>query len=141
MLTADRIIGIILVAFGTIVLVISLGFPSNPAQLTGPGFFPIIMACLLIGLALFLIIAPSRNEPEGGKGSPWSIIGLSLLYVILVDFLGFFVSTAIIVFTILIMSKKSGIKAAAVGSLAIAAVIIFMFEWLLNVPLPHGWLY
>jgi putative tricarboxylic transport membrane protein len=146
----DALSGAALVALGTVVLWHIQGFPPMPGQKFGPAWFPGLIAGGLVACGALLIAARLRAETaEPLFGVPdWtrrarpvasvaSVIAGLLLYVFVVDTLGFHITAAAL---LLVWSRLLGAswRLALPGSLAATVVIHLAFYKLLKVPLPWG---
>jgi putative tricarboxylic transport membrane protein len=146
----DALAGAALVALGAVVLWHIQGFPPMPGQKYGPAWFPGLIAGGLVICGALLVVARlraatsepllvlpdwmRRSRPVAGVASV--IVGL-LLYVFVVDTLGFHITAAAL---LLAWSRLLGAswRLALPVSLAATVVIHLAFYKLLKVPLPWG---
>lgn len=96
----DRISGFIVFFLAVVIFwegrKISIGGIHSP----GPGFFPILVAALLLVFSLFLIIPKRKRENEGQPPLAWStvlrrlvpVLAVLLAYFFLLEYLGFLVT-------------------------------------------------
>lgn len=136
-------IGIAVVA--VILILTSFDYPKLA------GILPRTILYFLLALALIRIFALFRSHKEeilSGYNLEWNkgtkrlffIIGTTVLYIIVIQFLGFYVTSAIF---IAMVPSYLGYKNLKLRLLAMVIVIGFMyvmFELLLNTPLPRGFL-
>ena len=123
-------------------IMLGLGTMRNP----GPGFLPLMMALLLIFFSLILLvrglIRPEVFFPL--KGLRWKnqivMVASVFLYGFLLDFLGFLLSTFVlmsILFGLSFQTKSGWSKILLYG--AVTALIGWMvFSVALRVPFPRG---
>ena len=119
---------------------LTTGTLRNP----GPGFLPLMMATLLISFSLF-ILARGLTRPEGVlKGIRWKnqavMIASVFLYGLLLDLIGFLLSTFIFMFvTFGLLSKgKSGWRRVFFYSAITALIGWLVFSVTLSVPFPQA---
>jgi putative tricarboxylic transport membrane protein len=146
----DALGGAALVALGAVVLWHIQGFPPMPGQKFGPAWFPGLIAVGLIVCGALLVV--SRLRAAGT--APWvalpdwtrrarplasvaTVIAGLVLYVLLVDTLGFHVTATAL---LLLWSRLLGASwwLALPTSLIATVAIHLAFYKLLKVPLPWG---
>ena len=101
---------------------------------------------LLLAINTFLI-KPKNAEEEKGEdqfkgnlyGQFFLIMALSAVYVILIDMIGFFVTTAVYLF-VTIPALKSNIKWSIIVSIPFPIFLYLIFVSFLKVPVPKGFL-
>jgi putative tricarboxylic transport membrane protein len=146
----DALSGAALAALGAVVLWHIQGFPPMLGQKFGPAWFPGLIAGGLVICGLLLIAGRLRaagNEPLFSPPA-WarrlrpvlsvaSIIGGLVLYVLVVDTVGFHLTAAAL---LLLWSRLLGASWRLAVPVTIAAtfVIQLSFYKLLKVPLPWG---
>ena len=146
----DALTGAALVALGAVVLWHIQGFPPMPGQKYGPAWFPgligggfIVCGALLVAARLRaatsepLFALPEWSRRARPVASAASVIAGLLLYVFVVDTLGFHVTAGAL---LLAWSRMLGAswRLAVPVSLAATVVIHLAFYKLLKVPLPWG---
>jgi putative tricarboxylic transport membrane protein len=155
--TSDRISGLVIIGLGALAIIGGLQLPPMAGQDVGPSAFPIAVGVGLI-ISGFLVVAGigHRIEEEAqaelaaiesatmpadvqARGSWRAAIppGLLILYVALVEPLGFVLTAALLV---LIASLALGARVRLALPLAILGPIVvhLLFAKLLRVPLPAG---
>ena len=147
MTLANRIIGIGLLLFSIYVWLTANAFP--PSNSIGPGadFFPKVTATILGILSVLLVF--KKEEIAGDiftlqrSNIPKFIGGFIslIIYVILVPTIGFFISTVLVSFVwMLLMGIRKWVVLVSV-SILLSVVVVLLFEYVMNVPIPHGVLY
>lgn len=117
----------------------------------GPGFFPRILASIVIFLSVLEIITSRKVIEDEASASVklfckenarvWISLGLIIAYFIGLSILGFVISTIIFLFTMLKYFKvKNKILQLSVP-VGITAVLFIVFTVLLDVQLPSGILF
>ena len=114
--------------------------------------YPYFVLGLMVFLTLLLaintfLIKPKNAEEEKGEdqfkgnlyGQFFFVIALSAVYVILIDIIGFFVTTAIYLFVTMV-TLKSNIKWSIVVSILFPVFLYLIFVSFLKVPVPKGFL-
>ena len=114
--------------------------------------YPYFVLGLMVFLTLLLaintfLIKPKNAEEEKGEdqfkgnlyGQFFFIMALSAVYVILIDIIGFFVTTAIYLFVTMV-ALKSSVKWSIVVSILFPIFLYLIFVSFLKVPVPKGFL-
>ena len=114
--------------------------------------YPYFVLGLMVFLTLLLAIntfiikpknAEEDKEEDQFKGNLYGqfflIIALSAVYVILIDIIGFFVTTAIYLFVTMV-ALKSSVKWSIVVSILFPVFLYLIFVSFLKVPVPKGFL-
>ena len=142
----DIIFGCIFIALGIFIFTQTFFYPSLEKGHPGPGLFPNLLAVLFIIFGGTLILnarKPSLAEeeaippPHRKVANAFFVLGIIVVYVAVVDVLGFLLTSAILLF---ILMKKLGAPAirSAIASICITLFINVMFLKILRVPLPPG---
>ena len=148
MIVANRVIGIGLLLLSVYAWLAANTFPASMGQGPGPDFFPKMSAVILGILAIMLVF--KKEETEGkvyafhGRSSVRSFILAFIaiiFYVILIEFIGFGVSTVLVSLAWMWLMGVRKWTTLIGASLIISAGISIIFEYLLGVPIPHGILY
>ena len=106
-----------------------------------------VFLTLLLAINTFIIkpknIEEDKEEEDKFKGNLYGqfffVIALSAVYVILIDIIGFFVTTAIYLFVTMVI-LKSNIKWSIVVSIVFSIFLYLVFVSFLKVPVPRGFL-
>lgn len=138
----DRIFGVLMIA-----LAVAYGWgatqfpePFGGAEAVGPETFPLLLAVVLALSSLYMIVRP---DPDNAW--PWSRTGVELiiavvvliLYAMLLQPLGFIISTTLAVGTLCWRMGAPPVKAYVTG--AVAGVVVFLlFNFALDLALPLG---
>ena len=139
----DRLFGVFLLFLGVYVvyggLTLEVPFSYDPL---GPKTFPVILGALLSALSLVVIAKPEKSHfPQSATMlNTVLIVVLLVLYSLSFNFLGFLLSTALLVFFISRIFK--GTTKQALGSaLGVSLSVYVLFGVLLDVALPMGTLF
>jgi hypothetical protein len=123
---------VLAISFG--VGAIRLGFWSD--GLPGSGLIPFLGCALLLPTAIALLRAP-LDEGDSDRLRPKPLIGFAVLciYAWILPWIGFAAATGMLLLVwIKGLHGRTWIEAAA-GSVSLSAFIIFLFDYLLKVPL------
>ena len=114
--------------------------------------YPYFVLGLMVFLTLLLaintfLIKPKNSEEDKEEdqfkgnlyGQFFLIMALSAIYVILIDIIGFFITTAIYLFVTMV-TLKSSIKWSIVVSILFPVFLYLIFVSFLKVPVPKGFL-
>ncbi|PHI10651.1 tripartite tricarboxylate transporter TctB family protein [Fusobacterium polymorphum] len=114
--------------------------------------YPYFVLGLMVFLTLLLaintfLIKPKNSEEDKEEdqfkgnlyGQFFLIMALSAVYVILIDIIGFFITTAIYLFVTMV-TLKSSIKWSIVVSILFPVFLYLIFVSFLKVPVPKGFL-
>ncbi|MFG6667709.1 tripartite tricarboxylate transporter TctB family protein [Halomonas sp. HNIBRBA4712] len=138
----DRIFGVLLV-----VLAVAYGWaatrfpePFGGSEAVGPDTFPTLLSVVLAASSLYLILRP---DPDNAW--PWSRTGVELVvavvvlifYAMLLEPLGFIISTTLAVGTLCWRMGARPVKAYLTGAMA-GVVVYFLFNFALDLALPLG---
>ena len=145
MLTADRIIGLLLIALAFFFFMASGSLPPAPVKGTpGPAYLPRLLSILLIASAAILILQtfrhPNRQLISWEPNSRARLLGVILLAVLVpigMSYLGFFPTLFLsswIFFQILRVPPVSAFFSAG----GITFGIYLIFHWGLKVQFPPG---
>lgn len=112
-----------------------------------PQFFSILLLLLSIGLIIDTILKPNREgetknstekqENEKNHNLTYTSI-LTILYLLLMNFIGFLILTPIYIFGLLWLLKYRDVKKLIFLALGTTIGITAIFQYLLGVPIPQG---
>jgi putative tricarboxylic transport membrane protein len=141
--SVDRAVGKAAVLGGILLAVAGWRLDLGTSKLPGPGFFPLLIACTIGGLGVWLLLRPQDGEKPHPAGSArWGRFSVALvsvlIYALILPRLGYLGST----FALLLVQLRWVEKQRWSTSLATAAVAsgvsLVLFRVLLKVPLPVG---
>lgn len=132
----------ILFALAVAMFAATLGFPP-PGQPFDPGSaaFPRI---LLAGLAILAVLmlfdsGETQSLPRGKEALRVAgTVALVLAYALLLEPLGFLVSTVLVLFSLVLMTGTRNLVALSVLPVGISVALFYVFNQLLSVSLPTG---
>ena len=146
----DAVFGVILLLFAAAMIGYTRSFPGMPGQDYGPALFPVLIGLGMGATGIVLIVGGvkrRRSEPfvafadwvssPRHLGNFAAILGGLLLYILLSDWLGFIVSSVLLLTGLLIKLRGRFVSSFAIA-LATTLVVHLAFTRLLLVPLPWG---
>lgn len=142
----DAIAGLILLIVGLIFGGMSLRYDYVQEYAPGPGFFPLWLSIILIGLCLALYItARRRKEDEKAKlmfkkpQAIFSSLGILLLVAIFIELIGFVITVglAVTLFVKLVKPEHPWNRSFMIGFVS-TVTIYFFFSYALGIVLPKG---
>ncbi len=144
---ADRKIGIGLLLVVLVLFAETFTFPMRPHITLNTDFWPRVLLILLGALSIFLIW---KGNLDGLKVDPmhlkaFSVVGFCILYVLLLEPVGFLILTPLFIFTGSIALSKIRNKRRVIEAVVTAAVgtsaTFYVFQHGLLVQLPEGLLH
>lgn len=150
---ADAVLSAGAAIIGVVLVFRGLELGVDPAVVASPGLAPVTFGSLLIVSALVLLVRSvqtllagkatnGRGTPRGGTDlghlrTPAALLAVLVLYVLLLDTLGFLLSTALFSVLVLGMLGWRGVRGMVAG-IVLAAASYALFDVALRVPLPRG---
>lgn len=145
--SASRLIfDVVMVAIGAGYLLLSLGLEIGTDRRPGTGFFPVIAGSLCTSLFFvdavrqFSILRGDARERSTGTFPfrVWPVLASIGIYLVLGGVLGHLITTALIVFLIIVTLGTRRVGVAAGVSILTATLTDLIFTVLLGVRLPVG---
>jgi putative tricarboxylic transport membrane protein len=143
-LTLDRLSGAFLIVLGLFVTWERRVLPLGTAQHPGPGYFPLVLAILLVVFGAILILR--------GKHSPlfrsvsWSeaphavpILGGCILVALFMEQIGYRLTMFIVLGVLFGVIERIRIGWTLTLCVCLSLGSFWLFDTLLRVPLPRGW--
>ncbi|HSE04031.1 MAG TPA: tripartite tricarboxylate transporter TctB family protein [Methylomirabilota bacterium] len=142
-MTVDRVAGLALGLIGLVAVAESLAFPLGSLRRPGPAFTPLALAVLLIGLggAVFAMGSGSRRLAQVGWHE-WrhavAIFAACAFAAWGLERVGYrFTMAVVVAFLVLVVERRRWPVGLAL-TVAVPWGSFFVFDTLLNVPLPRG---
>jgi putative tricarboxylic transport membrane protein len=143
-MTIDRVSGAFLAAVGLFVLwerrVLPLGSTSHP----GPGYFPLLLAILLIVLGAILILR--GKEAKKIRAVSWpeaphavAILGCCLFVSLFMETIGYRLTLLLVLGFLFGVMERIKPWLTLVLTFGFSLGTFWLFDSLLRVPLPRGW--
>lgn len=135
----DVIAGLLFVAIGGWFVASALDLELGTALRMGPGYFPLILASLLIFLGLLVVVRGTRHPPVAIGSVPWRGLPLILMAPVLfgltVRGLGFVPALVIVVLVSSFASRSMKPVTAVLVTVALTLFSIVVFSYGLGLPL------
>ncbi|MDR2390272.1 MAG: tripartite tricarboxylate transporter TctB family protein [Planctomycetota bacterium] len=136
-------------ALAVFVIWASRAFPGSRGTVPGPAVFPTAIAVIMLMASLSLAIASFRMRPEDNKPlglfreerrRVYLCMGIMAVYVVLVQIVGFCVTSVLLLFGLISWFGKYRFHVSALSSIAIVGIVYFVFSEVLHVPFRFGFL-
>lgn len=133
-----------------LVIIQSSFYPKGQDGIPGPGFFPIIIAVLMLAASISLVITTLRMLPEEdvplGLSSldnkrAYAAMGIMVLYVIVMPILGFCVTSFLLLFAMIKWLSDYKYIVCCGASAGVIGMIYVVFSVVLHVSLSFGLLF
>jgi putative tricarboxylic transport membrane protein len=140
----NRISGIVVFFLGAAIFWQAMSLRVGTFRAPGPGFFPCLIAGILIALSFFLII-PSPKEKK--KSPPLSfqslqkvlvVYGALLAYFFTLEVLGFAIAGFLLMMFLFVVIDRQKIKVATVTAFIFVTLAYVLFNVILKGQLPQG---
>ncbi len=142
-LRADHVAGAAFIAIALAVFALSGDLPFGTLSFPGAGMMPKVIAALMILLAATLIIRAGESAPL--VSLDWAdvrhavrVILITAAAVALYQTLGFIVTMALLLFTLICVAERRNPLAAGVYAVAITLLTYLLFSVALKTPLDVG---
>ena len=143
MLTTDRIGGSALCLLALFVMWESRALPLGTLRHPGPGYFPVLLAALLLILGALVWAMGGSAAHVAGVG--WGearralvILGVSAFICLGLERLGYRLTMLAALLLLVWLVERKNLLAAAVFAFALSFGSYYVFDTLLRVPLPRG---
>ena len=142
----NLILAALCILLGIGVIAVSSTYPTAESYGTGvpgPGLWPMAIAIVLLACSAMLLYNTWRMKPEKntdidlfGPGPKRAYISMAILvvYVLLLEPLGFIIATTILEFILIRWFSKKSYVVSFVIAAAVTAVVYGIFQFVLNVP-------
>lgn len=142
----NLILAALCILLGIGVIAVSSTYPTAESYGTGvpgPGLWPMAIAIVLLACSAMLLYNTWRMKPEKntdidlfGPGPKRAYISMAILvvYVLLLETLGFIIATTILEFIFIRWFSKKSYVVSFVIAAAVTAVVYGIFQFVLNVP-------
>lgn len=145
----DILVAVLFIALGAFIFMQSMGIEPLMNNDVGSGFFPKVVAIVIIAIATAKLIITLKDKDqdvvekatEGDMFGGWVTVILIGLYVLVYQSIGFLISTAVYLFLqilVLCPKEKRNIPIFGLISVITPVFIYTMFVYFINMPLPKG---
>ncbi len=141
--TLTAAVGVLLAVAAFYLLWVTYGFPAGRRGEPGPALWPRMTLTLTFGVAAYLVggVLRSRADRPFAEASlllPAGFMGLTVLYLVLMRPVGFFLMTAIFLGASMRMLGIGSWKTLLAVSIGFSAVAYVVFVHLLHGSFPEG---
>lgn len=151
-LKKDQAVGILMVILGIAIAVMTSQMKLSAMavdSVAGPKLFPYIASVIigLCGIGIFFSKSEQSDKAflvEGGWKKVFIFFGLLILYTLGLKYLGFIISTLIILYCVLRLlanGKKLGLVPSIAFTIIVTAAVYVLFVRILGIMLPTGKLF
>jgi hypothetical protein len=145
-LRSDHVAGAAFIILGIVVFAISGDLPFGRLSAPGAGMLPKLMAGLMIAFAAAVIIGGAASRPFAeidwsDRSHALLVLGITAAAIALYQTLGFLVTMALLVFTLLVVVERRKLLPAAAYSAGLTAFAYWLFGIALKAPLERGLLW
>jgi hypothetical protein len=143
-MTTDRLSGIALVLFASLVIWQSRSLPLGTLRQPGPAYIPLLLALLLLVFAVLLIVSGGRRTRplSAVNWTEWrhatAILAASLFSVLGLERLGYRLTLLLLLGFLLGVVEKRGWILSLAFAFTLSFGSFFLFYTVLRVPLPEG---
>lgn len=142
-MTLDRVSGGFLMLLGFFVLWERRVLPLGTHQQPGPGYFPFLLAVLLIVLGGILFLRGGLSKPFRSLKWPEAphavaILGCSVFATLFMEWIGYRITMLLILGFLFGIMERIKIWQTLTLTLALSLGTFWIFDSLLRVPLPRG---
>ena len=140
----ERISGLVVFLFAFAIFWQGRGLSIGSLHAPGPGFFPALIAAVLVILSSCLMIRGGKSEEEGDRLSAPAIIRMLLVFAVLVgyflllEYLGFVIVSFLLMFFLFLWVGQQKWYLAFSSAVVCIGLAYLLFDVLLKSNLPRG---
>lgn len=138
----DLLAGVVFVAFGVLFALGSLSYRMGTAARMGPGYFPLLLGCLLAALGVTVLLRGLAFSADGGKVERlhlrpmFFVLGPIAAFALLLEHAGLVVSAVTLVLGSSLGSRELRLKEALLATAALVLLTVVIFVWGLKLQIP-----
>jgi putative tricarboxylic transport membrane protein len=140
----NRISGLVVFFLAFAIFWQGKGLSIGSLHAPGPGFFPALIAAVLVILSLFLMVRGGKRESEEESVSATAIVRMLLLfaalvaYFLLLEYLGFVIVSFFLMFFLFLWVGRQRWYMAFASAVVCIGLAYLLFDILLKSNLPTG---
>ena len=149
MAVCNYIVGVLGAVIGCLIMQAASAFPlAFTENGPGPGFWPFSLGAVLYSVAVFLLLYTfwNRTELAGeqvaltsvGNKRVYLMMGLVVLFCVLINLLGFYPASALLIIAIMRLMDYRNIKVIALTTVLTLVFIYLVFGMLLHTTMPQS---
>ena len=139
----DFYAGLFFFFVGIVTVYEARGYSIGTARDMGPGYFPILIGCLLLVIGAATAVRGLWSKGEGFKmntARPLLMLSAAALsFALLLKPCGLIIALLALVFISCLASREFRIRYAVILYFVLAAIAIILFVYILALPLPLFW--
>lgn len=145
---AEIIWSMLFIIFASVFYYMSLGLRASPGPDVGGAFYPrlLVYATLILSIKLlYNALQRERKDSEqlfdfenGGFRKVISVIIISVIYLYLLDIIGFLLLTPFYLFLLLTIIEAKKFSYRVLISILTTVIVMYIFQNFLNIPFPSG---
>jgi hypothetical protein len=136
----DFLSGLMFIAFGTAFIWIGQDYAFGSARRMGPGFFPVVLASILVLIGLVVAVRGLLVDEERPRGFTWRglllVLVASIMFGVLVRTAGLALATAVLVMLSAYGSREFRWKPTVVLAVGLTIFSVVVFVYALGLPIP-----
>ncbi len=137
----DQLAGLVFIGFGLAFAVGAATYEIGTALRMGPGYFPLVLGCLLVLLGVLIVVKGSVVGEEADIGPiPWKaalvIAAAFVFFGATIRGLGVVPSVFVTALIAGFAGRRPGVVAPVVIALGLTAASVVIFVWALQLALP-----
>ena len=142
----NLVLAALCILLGIGIIAVSSTYPTAESYGTGvpgPGLWPMAISIVMLACAAILLyrtwkLTPEKNTPidlfSSGPKRAYISMAILVVYVFLLEPLGFIIATTLLEFIFIRWFSKKGYVVSFLISVAVTAVVFGIFQFVLNVP-------
>ena len=149
MAVCNYIVGVLGAIIGGLIMQASAQFPLEFTENgSGPGFWPFSLGAVLCAVAVFLLIYTFWNRSDlaaedvaltgVGNKRVYVMMGLVVLFCVLINLLGFYPASSLLIIAIMRLMDYRNIKVIALTTVLTQVFIYLVFGMLLHTTMPQS---
>lgn len=139
----DIAAGAVFVAFGAAALAVGWNYPTGSATRMGPGYFPMLLAAVLVGFGIAVALAGLRNQAipfeRMALRPAAAIVGAILAFAVLLPLVGLVPASAAVVVIGSLGNRESRPGEVLLSALLLSAFNAALFVWGLGLTINLFW--
>jgi len=132
--------GLMLIAVGTLAVVLARDYPKGTVMRMGPGYFPVALGALLVLFGIYVLAKGLRGGAKIEAGwSPRALVVLPLalaLFGFLMDRAGFVPALVVLIFGSAAAGSEFKLVEIVALTVVLTALSVAVFVWGLGLPYP-----
>ena len=140
LLTKDMVAGLLFVITGLTFLYLGWGYRFGTSRQMGPGYFPIVLSALLIGLGALVCLTSIKNRSEALEAVSYKglifVLGATFAFAMLIRPAGMPVAIFVLAFFGSMASSNFKPVQSVLLGVGLAVFSVVVFNWALGMPFP-----